>query len=266
MKQSAAIHSHRSQLVLSHLAARRRKSGKAYVEGERTVAQALDGDWICEALFVEDEFADSDRAGPLLEKARNRRARIHRATSRALAKLSDCETPPPVGLIVAAPERDVYTAPLPERLLVLDRVKDPGNAGTLVRTAAAFGFSCVLTEGSVGLTNEKFLRSSAGMCFLGRAVYAGGPAGKLAEYLREKGVRTVGFDPQAALELAEVAFDKEECMALVLGGEVAGLDQSAWHQADLVRIPIRPGVESLNVAISGAIAVYTVAQKLGGNP
>lgn len=263
MNPSSAIHSHRSPLVLSHLAARRRKAGQAYAEGERTVGMALDGDWPCLVLFVAEDFADDDRAGVLLEKARSRKCRVVRATRRALEKLSDCDTAPPVGVIVEAPTQTLNgMTRLPDRLLILDRIKDPGNVGTLVRTAAAFGFTSILTDGSVNPVNEKMIRSSAGMCFLRNALLGGGAVEELSQALRERGTVAYGFDPQAPFTLSEVSVDKSKPTAIVLGSEVAGLDKAVWDWAEQVRIPIKSGVESLNVAMCGGIALYEFAGKL----
>lgn len=259
---SSAIYSHKSNIVLAHLPTRRRKAGIAYAEGERTAEQALRGSWTCEALFIDHEFTLSDSGGRLMELAHQRKCRVVRATKRALAKLTGCETAPPAGVIVCPPTKVITELDQPpSRILVLDKLKDPGNAGTLVRTAAAFRFCTTLTEGSVSLANEKLIRSSAGICFLPGAV---APAGEnLAEWLSSRDFRVFVFSPRAEKNVGDISAGECKHVALVLGSEVAGVDEAAWPGAEKVRIPIAHAVESLNVAVSGAIALYEFSRELG---
>jgi TrmH family RNA methyltransferase len=261
MSPAPVVHNHTSDFAKSHMAAPRRKAGLAYVEGERIVEAALDGAWNVRSLLLEADFAETAAAAPYRQRAGERRVPVVRLTQRAIDKISDCEAAPPVGVLVEPPAQLIgQLAELPKRLVVLDRLSDPGNVGTLVRSAAAFGFCAVLTDGSVQPLNEKMIRASAGACFLPNALLRGGGAGDLATLLRERGYTTAVLTPRATMSLRDAARSIAGPIALVLGNEAAGIDSGAWPGARGVSIPMRAEVESLNVAMSGAIALYEFAQ------
>lgn len=259
-----AVLSHTSSVVLSFAPARRRKAGVAYAEGARVVEMALAGAWDCKALIVLDSSTSETDVQTSIQKARRKQIPVHHVSARALEKLTSLEAPPPVGIIVCPP-RQALREPqsVPTRILVLDRVADPGNAGTLIRSAVAFGFTTLLTEGSVGLTNEKMIRASAGACFGKNAVVAGGIATEVASLLKRAKAEIVCLMPRAERTLGDLHPARNKPIALVLGSEAGGLDAAAWPDALACRIPMRGGIESLNVAMCGAIAMYELSRGLG---
>jgi TrmH family RNA methyltransferase len=125
--------------------------------------------------------------------------------------------------------------------LALWRVADPGNVGTLIRTADAFGASVELSEGCADPTGPKALRASAGAAFrvpLGRA-----------------SGRRIGLAAHGGVPLADVALG--EGTVFVLGAEREGLSPELQHECDeIATIPLSGPAESLNVAAAGAIALY----------
>jgi len=250
------------QIVIDASPGKRAKAGLAYVEGERAVEEALCSDWPCEALMVLGEAVESGRLDAFLDAAEQRRVRVYVLNAKALEKVSGVPSPPPVGVLLRPPELVLEKlAQLPHRMLVLDRVNDPGNAGTLVRTAAAFGFATVLTAGSVKLINEKFLRSSAGVCFKAEAVFTSGDSSATAALLKQHKVDVYTLEPRAAKTLDSIVPAPDRPLALVLGNEAQGLDAQVWSGFTGVSIPMRGDVESLNVSISGAIALYELARR-----
>ncbi len=128
---------------------------------------------------------------------------------------------------------------------------DPGNVGTLIRTADAFGASLALSEGCADPTGPKALRASAGAIFrvpLGRFDE---PAG-----------RRVALVPHGGEPLAEI--EMGETTVLVLGAERDGLPQDVVASCDAaVSIQLAEGAESLNVAIAGALALYEWSRRRG---
>lgn len=256
------VHGEKSALIAGFLPPRRRKAGLVYTEGERVVPMALEGAWRPKVLFLEEAYSESSEGAALARLAARRICRVELASEKALSRLSDCETPPPAGLIIEpAIPRLSDLAALPGRLLVVDRLKDPGNVGTLVRSALAFGFSTVFTRGTVSPTNEKLLRSSAGTCFLEGAVIDGGEASAMAETLLANDLLVYTLEPALGRELHTLRVP-DRPIALVLGSEVAGVDGGTWKGAQAVRIPMTPGVESLNVAMAGTIALYEFSRML----
>jgi TrmH family RNA methyltransferase len=128
--------------------------------------------------------------------------------------------------------------------LALWRVGDPGNVGTLVRCADAFGASVALSAGCADPTGPKALRASMGAIVrvpIGRFEEAGG--------------QRVGLVAHGGTPLSEVSFD--ERVTFVVGAEREGLPGEVAARCDeLATIPLEPGAESLNVAVAGAIALY----------
>jgi TrmH family RNA methyltransferase len=144
---------------------------------------------------------------------------------------------------------------LPPRalVLVLDGIQDPGNAGTLIRAAEAFGATgVVIGNGTVSPWNGKFLRASAGSLFRVPFVTDPGAMGRV----RAK-CTVWGAVPRGGVEIA--AADLRTACALVVGSEGQGLRIETGAQ---LRIPTR-GVESLNAGVAGAIMLYEAARQRG---
>lgn len=251
----------KNPFVTAHLPPKRRKAGLVYTEGERVVRMALDGAWELEALVLDEHFAEKPEGEDLARIARARRCAVQPATAKAMARLSDCETAPPVGLLLRPKLPELRAAhPAPDRVVVLDRIGDPGNAGTLIRCAAAFGFVAVLTDGSVSALSEKMLRATAGACFLPGVLYGGDSAEDLAHHLAGNGYTVYTLEPSGGEDVRKAATTLGP-VALVMGSEVAGVDRRVWRGATPVRIPMGDGIESLNVAIAGSIALYEFSRR-----
>jgi TrmH family RNA methyltransferase len=139
------------------------------------------------------------------------------------------------------------------RILVLDAVQDPGNVGTMLRTAAALEAAAVVSlPGTVDLWNAKVVRSAMGAHFHHPALPATLPA--LDAFLRERGVALWGADAAGA-RLGEAP--APERLALAVGNEGSGLTPATRARADwLVALPISPAVESLNVAVAAGILLH----------
>jgi len=159
--------------------------------------------------------------------------------------------------VVATAKRDYPYAEVPFTglVLALETVQDPGNLGTIIRTAAAAGASGLwLSADSVDLDNPKVLRASAGQWF--RLAMAVSPDLKTTVYTGKKaGMQVVATSPSATLTYWQVDWSKPSL--ILLGNEGAGLSAELAAIADFqVKIPLSPGVESLNVAITAALMLY----------
>jgi len=143
-------------------------------------------------------------------------------------------------------------------VLVLDGVRDPGNAGTVLRSAEAFGASGVVAlEGSVQFTNGKLLRAAAGSVFR-LPLMARVSADTLAQRLRSSGFTLFGLAREARNTLFETDF-QQPC-ALVVGNEGAGLSNEVKHLIEPIAIPTQR-VESLNAAVACSIALFEAARQ-----
>ena len=137
-------------------------------------------------------------------------------------------------------------------VLYLDEVSDPGNLGTLLRTALAFSFKdVILSKGSVSIYNEKTISSSQGAIF--RLNIISGDEQNLID-LKEKGYKILATEIKGSVELKNIK--KSDKQVLILGNEAHGVNEKILNLADeRIRIDINE-IESLNVAICGAIMMH----------
>jgi TrmH family RNA methyltransferase len=184
----------------------------------------------------------------------------------ALASVLGTVSPPPVAAVVrrGSVDVDAAVASAGSLALVLSGVSDPGNAGTLLRTAEAAGAGAVLfCDGSVDPYNPKCVRASAGSLFRVR-VSTGGAAVKVLDKVRERGLSCVGTVVEDGLPPDEV--DLRGPLALVLGNEAHGLPAELDQHLDVrLTIPMHGRVESLNVGMAGAVICFeALRQRRGG--
>lgn len=162
----------------------------------------------------------------------------------------------PDGVVATAKRGDLkMQVPFTGLVLALETVQDPGNLGTMIRAAAAASANGLyLSADSVDLDNPKVLRASAGQWFrLPMAVSA--DLKDTAKSAGHAGMQIVATLPSATLTYWQVDWQKPTL--ILLGNEGAGLSKELAQMADVeVKIPLSPGVESLNVAIAAALMLY----------
>lgn len=172
------------------------------------------------------------------------------AVHQGLAALVDPLAPPPLAQVLAAPGP----------VVVLDRVTDPRNVGAVLRAAAAFSAAAVIVpDRHAPPEGGAMARAAAGALEhvpLLRAVNLA----RTLEALKRAGLWVVGLDPRAPVALAEAGLGGRR-VALVLGAEDEGMRRLTREGCDLlVRLPQRPVVESLNVAVAAAVALYALQE------
>lgn len=242
---------------LRHLAAKRRErrdSGLCVLESLDLVTTALAQGVILEALFVDETRQDVPAVRAVLDDARSRDVDVITLAEGVLEKATDAVTPQAVVGIARWTPGPVAAAPTTGFLLVLHDLRDPGNVGTLIRSAEAAGAAAVILTGdSVDVTNPKTLRATAGAAFL--IPVLAGDRDDAFDVLRRGGVALLatlargGIDPTATDLTANVA--------VVLGNESAGLDDATLAACDgAVTITTAGRSESLNVAVAGALLAF----------
>lgn len=186
-------------------------------------------------------------------------------TADALESIGASVTPQPVVAVAQWPAwtlADLLAAPEGPIVVAVD-LSDPGNAGTLVRSAEAAGArGVVLTKGSVDPRSPKVVRAGAGS--VGRLPVVDGldAVAVLAE-LRAGGLRTVAADASGASSLWDAALPAD--VVVVVGSESHGLPAAvAAEVAEAIRIPMASSVESLNVGVSAAIVLFEAARRRTG--
>lgn len=145
------------------------------------------------------------------------------------------------------------------RIIVLGRLQDPGNVGTILRLAESFfATGCIALEGTVNIYNPKTMRASAGSVFRLPSVWSVALT-EISRSLKSNGVSIVGTSPSASQTIDEWKWKGP--LAVMVGNEGSGLSAEELQCCDaVVRIPQNPAVESLNSAIATAVILYEASK------
>ncbi len=253
----------------------RQRAGQFVAEGPQSVREALaaharTGDLVVDLYVTE---AAAERYVDELRLATTARLTPVGVTDEVMQALAG--TVSPQGLLavcrtVAQPLDDVLSAgPRPGLVAVLSHVRDPGNAGTVLRAADAAGADAVvLTEASVDVHNPKCVRSTAGSLFHLPVAQGAGLADTVAA-LRRHGLSVLAADGAGERDLDDLQDDAERDPAALLrrptawvfGNEAWGLSDEHRDLADaVVRVPLRGAAESLNLAMAATVCLYASAR------
>lgn len=268
----------------------RKDEGRFVIEGTNLLEEALAAGARIEAVYVDGPWAEGlaparvgapaagddgdgddrqdrhgsqERLSGLLERCLELGGRVFELEPGVLARVAGTVTPQPVIAVVETPMFQLagLQAASPRLVLVCVDVRDPGNAGTVARSAWAAGADAVVCcEGTVDLWNPKAVRSSAGAVFHVPVVDAGSAAEVLSE-MGSWGLRRVGTVSKGGTDYATE--DLTARVALVFGNEAAGLPVGELRQYldGLVSIPMADGAESLNVGMAAAVLCFEAARQ-----
>lgn len=229
-----------------HDRAGRRAAGTFIVEGPHAVEHAMDRGLIRE-LWVRDDVA----------LAGNWPADVIGSVAVMKAVSQTVQTQGIVAVCAIPPMELDHVVARPGQILILDRLADPGNVGTLIRTASAAGAAgVILTAGSVDLCNDKVIRSAAGTWF-DLPMAEGITPQDISRSVQGSGRMLVAMDGRSALDLYEAIASRRipRDVAWIIGSEAHGIDPA--FKPDLqVCIPMEAQVESLNAATAGALCLY----------
>jgi TrmH family RNA methyltransferase len=231
--------------------------GQVLVEGVRLVRDAwLAGGRLSAVFYAPDALGEEAAAAELVQELGAAAVELVPCSVGVFATLSETVTPQGIAATVALPNLAV---PLRRSLtLLLDEVRDPGNAGTLLRSAGAAGVDLVLFgPGTVDAYNEKVMRAGMGAHFRT-------PLRTLARWDEAE----VWVDREQALYVAEAAgeldydaVDWRQAAVLVVGGEARGASEWVRERAVAIRIPMEGATESLNVAVAGSVILFEAARQ-----
>lgn len=219
----------------------RESSGTFLAVGKKMI------DEIPSSLSIKTLVVEENHKGP------KKTAELTLTVSKAvMKKITGQESPEGIAAEVNFPALSLPTSI--HRLLILDRIQDPGNIGTLLRTALAFGWDgAYILEGSCDPYNEKSLRASMGAIY--RLPILQGNRETCLKWIKEKSLTLLAADltgdtPQAV--------NRKEPVALVIGSESLGVDPKIKTLSKKISIPMRREVESLNAAVAGGILLYLI--------
>lgn len=232
----------------------RQKEGLFLLEGKRAVEEALASRWTLRALFFTRLTEGWER------RAEESTLPWYEVPLPVLQKITATEDPQSVAALVEIRQENLDSF-APERglVLVLDQIRDPGNLGTLIRTADALGAAgVVLLEDTADLYNPKVVRSTMGSLFH-LPVCTGVKAGEMETWCRKNGYALWATALEGAEDVTKLQWPAKT--ALVLGSEAEGVSPEILAAADQkVKIPMAGQAESLNVAVAGGIVMFEAAR------
>ena len=235
---------------------RARERQKLFVaEGVRAVEELLTSPLHVRGILVAPQLAGASRGSILLDDVRRSGAEIAEVDEREFASAAETDSPQGVLAIGEIPEARLVDLPLPQRarLVVLDAVQDPGNVGTILRTAAALGTDAVVAmPGTVDLWNAKVVRSAMGALFHRPAFMS---TWAELDTFREANALVLWGADAAGTPVETIA--PAARLGILVGNEGAGLSPEALARVEQrVSLPISSTVESLNVAVATGILLY----------
>lgn len=241
----------------------RRKEGKLVVEGMRLVEEALASTWQMENFFYTTDSVQGERGAQLLEGVIKKGVPYFEVTEAVMAEMADTETPQGVLALLEQPDyllSDILPPGKPALVVLVDGIQDPGNLGTVIRTADAAGATgVVLLKGTVDLYNPKVIRSTMGSLFH-LPVVTGGDINTAVDYLVSAGLELLVGDPSGKLPIFGV--DLTRPLVIAVGNEGAGPGTEIYKYTHTkVNIPMPGQAESLNVAVAASIMLYEVIRQ-----
>jgi TrmH family RNA methyltransferase len=254
-----SVHNPRIQAIgkLQKQAKVRREKQAFVIEGVRLAQEALQGGWEAQLLLFTDQL--DKRGMDLVADFSARGVPVEQITETVMNAISETETPQGIMLVLS-----LLKLPMPENpdfVLVLDGIRDPGNLGTILRTALAAGVQAVLlAPGSVDAFAPKVVRAGMGAHFR-LPLHQTGWDG-IKQVLRSPGskIRVYLADSTAGISYSRVDFRSP--LAIIVGGEASGAGSESAALADeRVHIPMPGGSESLNAALAAGILIFEVVRQ-----
>ena len=248
-----------------------------FIEGVRLIEDALRANAHFETVAFTPALEANDRGIALLDALQSVPCRGAQVSKQVMEAIADTESPQGVAAIVSRPYfelEDLFARNL-NMIVVADQLQDPGNLGTIIRTAEAAGADgLITTRYTVDPFNHKALRASMGSA-LRLPIITDARRSDIAKLCRERKIKLVASRPtpdrpQVAIEDATRSesirkytdADLTVPVALILGKEASGISKGAAAEADeFVYIPMADGIESLNVSAAAAILLYEAARQ-----
>ena len=243
----------------------RDSEGKFIIEGVRFVEEALNANWPLEAVFYEPSLKGGDRGRRLLENLSHNCAVLVAVEKTLFSELADTASPQGILAVAKKPAQPNFdpvgwNENKKDLLMLVDGVQDPGNLGTIIRSADAAGADCVfLLKGTVDPYNTKTLRSTMGSIFHIPISSVVDRTSFLVSLIAAGWNLVVG-DPAAQTLLSGA--DLTRSTVLVVGNEASGVSEDLHQNASsLVKIPMPGRAESLNAGVAAGIMLYEAVRQ-----
>lgn len=233
-----------------------------FVEGVRAVEESIISKGEIEYILYSEAIYNVKGGNELIELIEKEEYTNYQITDKLLKEISDTENPQGIMAVVKLHISNLEDVLVDSNnfLVLLDRLQDPGNMGTIIRTADALGANgVVITRGSVDMFNPKTIRSTMGSIFHIPLVYYDDINDALME-LKEKNIKIMSTSLESSVPCYEVDFTKD--FALVIGNEASGISKEVLDNSDtLIRIPMVGRAESLNAGVASGIVMYEASRQ-----
>ncbi len=213
------------------------EKGLFVIEGENLIEEAIKNHMLKELYVLEGSTCNYD-------------FNYDYVTEEVMKSISDLKsTPRLLGI-----SKIYNTNHIGNKIVILDNIQDPGNAGTIIRSSVAFGADTVIfSKDSVSPYNEKVLRSTGGMIYNTNIVI--GDLKEIINKIKEKHIKVIGTSLKKSKSLEEL--EKTEEFAIIFGNEGNGVREEILSMCDeIIRIDMNSTCESLNVGVSASIVLY----------
>ncbi|MBN2413868.1 RNA methyltransferase [candidate division KSB1 bacterium] len=232
----------------------RDRENRFLVEGIRLCEEAINSDYQINSLIIAENLRESERILQYVDKIKKQQLPIYITDEKKFKTLADTQTPQGIACIVTKKERpiDLSSSSL---LLALDAIRDPGNLGTIIRTAEWFGIDGIFSGvDTVDIYNPKVIRSTMG-AFFHVPVKENVILPDELNVLKKNNYKIIGTVREGGIPLEQ--FKKKEKTVLLIGSEAQGLNPGLKKIIDMnITISGKGKSESLNAAIAAGITLY----------
>lgn len=234
------------------------------IEGTHLIEMALASPAAClQQVFLTEDFSASGDGQRLLKRLKDAAVKLVETSRQVIEKISDTETPQGIAAVLSLETVALDTVALAAMPLVVvcDGIRDPGNIGTIIRTADAAGADAVLmTPGTCDAFMPKAIRASAGSIFALPVLSVGEE--EIVQFLAGRRIRLYAADVRGPHSLYEMDF--RASAAIAFGNEAHGLGDALLGKADVkFKIPVIGRAESLNVAMAASVSLYEAVRQRG---
>ena len=237
----------------------RNRYKKALIEGIRIIEEALAGEAVIESIIY--EIGSGEKFGQLLKKCADKGIEIIQGKASELQRISTLTTSPGICAVIEIPENRFDTKKISNsnNIIAVNNINDPGNLGTIIRTAEWFGIDAVITDpGCCDLYSPKVLKSTMGTVFHIK-VYENVDLPDMIKDLKPEGFKIIATSPKGE-KLDKIKNDRSKKM-IIIGSEAAGINKDLLNLSDIeVKIPGKGKVDSLNAAVSCGIIIWEITK------
>ncbi len=213
------------------------------------------------AVFNED-YIENQELCDLMNELKAIDVDFYIVNHKLFRDISEMETPQGVILVINKKDYTKLISYDKEKMniIILDGIKDPGNLGTIIRTADAFNVDAILlSKGCVDLYNSKTIRSTMGSIFH-IPIIDNLQLSELLQQIKASGFKLIGADPHADLDISSI--ERQDKTAIIVGSESHGISETSKNFMDIAfKIPMPGKAESLNASVAASLAMYELFLK-----